>query len=194
MNNYVNVSWNDGYEDYFDEYDSNLVRVSGVYVRMTEDGAVTYITYTPNFFADDALLSLADAVVNSNKKVNKTHSRSELVETQPYPVMHFNFDLADGLEDLAEREQLADMGFVDDYYEHGDAYTHDELTKRYLPKTKPIYCLGIAIKYDKTLNKWTLSDGSTVPYPVVVCSKKKKPVLVDGMNAVINYLIRERNK
>lgn len=194
MNNYVNVSWSDGYEDYFAEYDSNLVRVSGVYVRMTEDGAVTYITYTPNFFADDALLSLADAVVNSNKKVNKTHSKSELVETQPYPVMHFNFDLADGLEDLAEREQLADMGFVDDYYEHGDAYTHDELTKRYLPKTKPIYCLGIAIKYDKTLNKWTLSDGSTVPYPAVVCSKKKKPVLVDGMNAVINYLIRERNK
>ena len=192
MNNYVSVGWSDGDLECYSDYDSNLVRVSSVDVRMTEDGTSTYITYTPNFFADDALLSLVDAVVNSSKQVNKTHSKSNLFETQPYPAMYFNFDLADGLADLAEREALAEMGFVDDYYEHCDAYTHDELTKRHLPKNKPIYCLGIAIKYDKILDKWTLSDGSAVSYPAVVCSKKKKPVLIDGINAVIKYLIRER--
>lgn len=194
MNNHVNVSLSDGYEDCCVEYDSNLVRISSVYVRMTEDGAITYITYTPNFFADDALLSLVDAVVSSNKQVNKTHSESDLFETQPYPAMHFNFDLADGLEDLEVRETEAVMGISDDYFTGGDRYTYDELTKVYLPKTKPIYCLGIAINYDKALDKWTLSDGSTVSYPAVVCSKKKKPVLIDGMNAVIKYMIRERNK
>lgn len=194
MDNYVSVGWSDGDLECYPNYDSNLVRVSSVDVNMTEDSISTYITYTPTFFTDDALLSLVDAVATSNKQVNETHAKSELVETHPYPAMYFNFSLADGLDDLAEREHLADMGFVDDYYEQGDAYTHDELTKRYLPKTKPIYCLGIAINYDKVLDKWTLSDGSTVSYPAVVCSKKKKPVLIDGMNAVIKYLIRERNK
>lgn len=191
MNNYVSVGWSDGDYECYPNYDSNLVRVSSVDVNMTEDSISTYITYTPNFFADDALLSLVDAVVNSTKQVNKTHSKSDLAESHPYPAMYFNFDLADGLDDLAEREQLADMGFVDDYYEHGDTYTHDELTKRYLPKNKPIYCLGTTIKYDKILDKWTLPDGSTVSYPAVICSEKKKPVLIDGMNAVIKYLIRE---
>lgn len=194
MNNHVNASLSDGYEDCCVDYDSNLVRVSGVYVRMTEDGAVTYITYTPNFFADNALLSLVDAVVNSNKQVNKTHSKSDLVEIQFYPPMHFNFDLADGLKDLEVRETEAVMGISDDYFTGGDAYTYDELTKEYLPKNKSIYCLGVEIKYDKTLNRWALPDGSAVLYPAVVCSKKKKPVLIDGMNAVIKYLIRERNK
>lgn len=192
MKNHVNVSLSDGYEDCCVNYDSNLVRVSSVYVRMTEDGVITYITYTPNFFADNALLSLVDAVVNSNKQVNKTHSKIDLVENQSYPTMHFNFDLADGLKDLEVRETEAVTSISDDYFTGGDAFTYDELTEEYLPKGKPITCLGIAINYDKALDKWKLSDGSTVPYPAVVCSKKKKPVLVDGMNAVIKYLIREK--
>lgn len=194
MNNYVSVGWSDGDLECYPNYDSNLVRVSSVDVNMTEDSISTYIAYTPNLFTDDALRSLVDAVVTSNKQVNKTHSKSELFETHSYPAMYFNFSLVDGLDDLAERETLSDMGIVDVYYDSGDEYTYDELTKEYLPKTKPIYCLGVEIRYDNALNKWTLPDGSTVSYPAVVCSTEKKPAWIDGINAVIKYMIRERNK
>lgn len=194
MNNYVNVGWSDGDFECYPEYNSNLVRVSSVDVHMTEDSTSTYITYTPTFFTDDALLSLVDAVVNSTKQVNKTHSKSDLAEVQPYPAMYFNFDLADGLGDLAEREAKADMGIVDDYFNGGDDYIYDELVKNYLPTKRPVTCLDVEIKHDNALNKWVLPDGSVVSYPAVVCSTEKKPALIDGINAVIKYLIRERNK
>lgn len=194
MNNYVSVGWSDGDLECYPNYDSNLVRVSSVDVNITEDSISTYITYTPTFFTDDALLSLVDAVATSNKQVNKTHAKSELVETHPYPAMYFSFDLADGLDDLAEREAKADMSIFADYFNDGDEYTYEDLTEKYLPRNRTVTCLGIEITYDRILNRWTLPDGSAVSYPAVVCSTEKKPAWIDGINAVIKYMIRERNK
>ncbi len=194
MGNYVNVIWSDGYEDYPAEYDSNLVRVSRAEVCMAEDGVSTYIGYTPNYFTDAALLSLVDAVVDSTNTVEEAYSKSDLAENQPTPAMYFGFDVKEGLKDLEEREAKADMGIVDDYFDGGDEYTYDELTKEYLPKNEPITCLGVEIKYDKGFDYWRLPDGFPVQYPVLKDSEKERPVLIDGMYAVMQYLVRERSK
>ena len=105
--------------------------------------------------------------------------------------MYFDFSLADGLEDLAEREAKADMCIFADYFNDGDEYTYKDLTEKYLPRNRTVTCLGVEIRYDNALNKWTLPDGSAVSYPAVVCSTEKKPALIDGINAVIKYLIRK---
>lgn len=193
MSNYVNVIWSDGYEDYPVEYDYNQVRVSRVEVCMVEGNVSTYIDYTPNYFTDAALLSLVDAVVDSTKKVEEAYAKSDLSENQTNPAMYFGFDVKAGLEDLIEREALADMGIVDDYYDGGDRYTYDELLK-YLPKDKPITCLGVEIKYDKYHNQWKLPDDIFVHYPAVKDFENERPVLIDGMYAVMQYLVRERTK
>ena len=193
MGNYVNVIWSDGYEDYRVEYDYNLVRVSRAEVCMAEDGVSTYIDYTPNYFTDAALLSLVDAVVDSTKKVEEAYAKSDLSENQTNPAMYFGFDVKEGLKDLEEREAKADMGIVDDYYDGGDEYIYDELLK-YLPKDKPITCLGVEIKYDKVFDNWRLPDGFVVQYPVLKDFENERPVLIDGMYAVMQYLIRERSK
>ena len=185
MGNYVNLSWNDGYEDCIVAYDFNLVRVSDVKVLMRKDGTSTYIEFTPNYFTDAALLSLVDAVVDSTKKVEEAYAKSDLSENQTNPAMYFGFDVKEGLKDLEEREAKADMGIVDDYY--------DELLK-YLPKDKPITCLGVEIKYDKVFDNWRLPDGFVVQYPVLKDFENERPVLIDGMYAVMQYLIRERSK
>ena len=194
MGNYVNVCWSDGYEDYPVEYDSNLVRVSRAEVCMGEGNVSTYIDYTPNYFTDTALLSLVDAVVDSTKKVEEAYGKSDLAENQTSPAMYFGFDVKAGLEDLEEREALADMGIVDDYYDGGDRYTSDELVTEYLPKYEPITCLGVEIKYDEGLDTWKLPDGFVVQYPVLKAYKNERPVLIDGMYAVMQYLVRERTK
>lgn len=193
MGNYVKVIWSDGYEDYPVEYDYNLVRISRAEVCMGEGNVSTYIDYAPNYFTDAALLSLVDAVVDSTKKVEEAYAKSDLSENQTSPAMYFGFDVNEGLKDLEEREALADMGIVDDYYDGGDAYTYDELLK-YLPKDKPITCLGVEIKYDKYHNQWKLPDGFAVQYPVVKGFENERPVLIDGMYAVMQYLVRERTK
>lgn len=193
MGNYVNVSWSDGYEDYPAEYDSNLVRVSRAEVCMGEGNVSTYIDYTPNYFTDAALLSLVDAVVDSTKKVEEAYAKSDLTENQTNPAMYFGFDVKEGLKDLEEREAKADMGIVDDYYDGGDEYTYDELLK-YLPKDKPITCLGVEIKYDEGLDTWKLPDGFVVQYPVLKDFENERPVLIDAMYAVMQYLVRERSR
>lgn len=194
MGNYVNVIWSDGYSDYRVEYDYNLVRVSRAEVCMAEDGVSTYIDYTPNYFTDVALLSLVDAVVDSTKKVEEAYGKSDLSENQTNPAMYFGFDLSEGLKDLEVREAEADMGIVDDYYDGGDAYTSDELVTEYLPKYEPITCLGVEIKYDEGLDTWKLPDGFVVQYPVLKAYKNERPVLIDGMYAAMQYLVRERTK
>lgn len=193
MGNYVNVSWSDGYEDYPAEYDSNLVRVSRAEVCMGEGNVSTYIDYTPNYFTDAALLSLVDAVVDSTKKVEEAYAKSDLTENQTNPAMYFGFDVKEGLKDLEEREAKADMGIVDDYYDGGDEYTYDELLK-YLPKDKPITCLGVEIKYDEGLDTWKLPDGFVVQYPVLKDFENERPVLIDAMYAVMQYLISKRSR
>lgn len=193
MGNYVNVIWSDGYEDYRVEYDYNLVRVSRAEVCMAEDGISTYIDYTPNYFTDAALLSLVDAVVDSTKKVEEAYAKSDLTENQTNPAMYFGFDVKEGLKDLEEREAKADMGIVDDYYDGGDEYTYDELLK-YLPKDKPITCLGVEIKYDEGLDTWKLPDGFVVQYPVLKDFENERPILIDAMYAVMQYLISKRSK
>lgn len=194
MGNYVNVIWSDGYEDYPAEYDSNLVRVSRAEVCMGEGNVSTYIDYTPNYFTDTALLSLVDAVVDSTKKVEKAYAKSDLAENQTSPAMYFGFDVKAGLEDLIEREALAYMGIVGDYYDGGDTYTYDELVTEYLPECEPITCLGVEIKYDEVSDYWKLPDGFVVQYPVLKGLKNESPVLIDGMYAVMQYLVRERTK
>lgn len=194
MGNYVNVSWSDGYEDCIVAYNFSLVRVSGVEVSKTEDGTSTYINYTPNYFTDDALLSLVDAVVDSTKKVEEAYAKSDLAEIQTSPSMYFWFDLEEGFEDLEEREAEAGMGIVDDYFDGGDTYTREELTKEYLPKDKPITCLGVEIKYNEQFDDWRLPEGYVVNYPILKDSKKERPVLIDAMYAVVQYLISKRSK
>lgn len=196
MGNYVNVVWSDGYSDCILEYNFNLVRVSHVEVLMREDGTSTYIDYTPNYFTDAALLSLVDAVVDSNKKVEDAYFKSDLVEVQPIPTLYFGFNLKEGLEDLEEWEYNAKMGYLsdDEYYNYENEYTYRELTKEHLPKDKPITCLGVEIKYDKVFDNWRLPDDSLVQDPALRRSTKEKPVLIDGMYAVMQYLVRERSK
>lgn len=194
MDNYVNLSWSDGYEDCIVAYNFNLVRVSNVDVLMRKDGTSTYIEFTPNYFTDDALLSLVDAVVDSTKKVEEAYFKSEVSEIQHTPDMYFGFNAKEGLKDLEEREAKADMGIVDDYYDGGDEYTYDELTKEYLTKDKPITCLGVEIKYDKVFDNWRLPDDSLVQDPILKAYKNERPVLIDAMYAVMQYLIKERSK
>ena len=193
MGNYVNVIWSDGYEGCYAKYNFNLVRVSGVDVSVTEDSVNTYVDYTPNIFTDDALLSLVDTIVNNTKIVEETHAKSELAEIQPNPALYFGFDLAEGLEDLKERELDEEMGFFD-YEGEGDSYTRKELTKEYLPKDKVTTCLGVEIKYIEKYDSWTLPNGSSVRTGSGLCSSDNKPVLIDGMEAAIRYLIKERTK
>lgn len=197
MGNYVNVIWSNGYSDCRVEYNFNLVRVSRAEVCMTEDGSTsTYIDYTPNYFTDDALLSLVDAVVNSTKAVEAAYDKSELPENQTEPAMYFGFDLQEGLEDLKEWEYNEKMGYLsdDEYYNYENEYTYRELTKEYLPKDKDITCLGVEIKYDKYRNQWKLPNDFIVHYPTTKSSKRDRPVLIDVIYAVMQYLVRERSK
>lgn len=194
MSNYVNVIWSDDYEDCDAEYDSNLVRVSKVEVLMREDGTSTYIEFTPNYFTDAALLSLVDAVVDSTKKVKEAYAKSDLSEIQTSPAMYFGYDMKVGLAELEEREAKADMDIVDDYYDGGDEYTYDELTKEYLTKDKTINCLGVEIKYDEVFDNWRLPDNSLVQDLILKAYKNERPVLIDAIYAVMKYLVRERTK
>lgn len=194
MSNYVNVIWSDDYEDCDAEYDSNLVRVSKVEVLMREDGTSTYIEFTPNYFTDAALLSLVDAVVDSTKKVEEAYAKSDLTEIQTSPAMYFGYDMKVGLAELEEREAKADMCIVDDYYDGGDEYTYDELTKEYLTKDKTINCLGVEIKYDEVFDNWRLPDDSLVQDLILKAYTNERPVLIDAMYAVMQYLVRERTK
>lgn len=194
MGNYVNVCWSDDYEDCDAEYDFNLVRVSNVDVLMREDGISTYIEFTPNYFTDAALLSLVDAVVDNTKKVKEAYAKSDLSENQTSPAMYFGYDMKEGLADLEEREAKADMGIVDDYYDGGDEYTYDELTKEYLTKDKTINCLGVEIKYDEVFDNWRLPDDSLVQDLILKAYTNERPVLIDAMYAVMKYLVRERSK
>lgn len=194
MGNYVNVCWSDDYEDCDAEYDFNLVRVSNVDVLMREDGISTYIEFTPNYFTDAALLSLVDAVVDNTKKVKEAYAKSDLSENQTSPAMYFGYDMKEGLADLEEREAKADMGIVDYYYDGGDEYTYDELTKEYLTKDKTINCLGVEIKYDEVFDNWRLPDDSLVQDLILKAYTNERPVLIDAMYAVMKYLVRERSK
>ena len=194
MGNYVNVSWSDGHEDCEVAYNFNLVRVSDVDVHMRKDGTSTYIEFTPNYFTDAALLSLVDAVVDSTKKVEDAYFKSEVSEIQHTPAIYFGYNMKEGLEDLKEREAEAAMGYVDDYFDGGDEYTYDELTKEYLPKDKTITCLGVEIKYDKVFDNWRLPDDSLVQDPILKAYKNERPVLIDAMYAVMQYLLSKRSK
>lgn len=195
MGNYVNVSWSDGHEDCLAEYNFNLVRVSNVDVLMRKDGTSTYIEFTPNYFTDAALLSLVDAVVDNTKKVEDAYFKSEVSEIQHTPAIYFGFNVKEGLEDLKEWEYNAKMGYLsdDEYYNYENEYTYRELTKEYLPKDKPITCLGVEIKYDKVFDNWRLPDDSLVQDPILKAYKNERPVLIDAMYAVMQYLISKRS-